>query len=149
MKKGKLVFALLFSMGFFNLIAQDNSPKNYLVIGVFKIQENAVRRTEMAQKFNFSAQYAINPSQNFYYVYILETEDRKHAFAQVLKTRMETDFKDAWVFTGTLGEKQGTPVVKQAPVEPVVETKPEPVVVSAPVVEAPKPVVETPPVVEA
>jgi len=158
MKKGKIVLAFLLSVLWFNLSAQENPPKNYLVIGVFKVHENAIRRTEMANKLNFSAQYAINPLRKLYYVYLLETDDRKHAFAQVLKIRMDTDSKDPWVFTGTLGEKQQVtaqvkpssetktePVVVSKPEPVVAETKPEPVVTPPPpVVVTPPPVVETP-----
>jgi outer membrane protein OmpA-like peptidoglycan-associated protein len=153
MKKGKIVFVLLFLAVVFKLSAQENPPKNYLVIGVFAVHNNAIRLTDKANKMNFSAQYAIHPSRKLYFVYLLESNDKKHAFAQVLKIRMETEFKDAWVFTGVLGEKQAAPTVTPKPAEPVVEVKPEPVVTEpapAPIIETPKsepvaaPIVETP-----
>jgi len=159
MKKGKIGFALLFLVMCFKLSAQENPSKNYLVIGVFAVHNNAIRLTDKANKMNLSAQYAIHPSRKLYFVYLLVTDDRKHAFAQVLKTRMDTEFKDAWVFTGVLGANQETPAVKSTPApvpaEPVVETKPEPPPVAVeptppPVVETPKPdpiIVEAAPVV--
>jgi outer membrane protein OmpA-like peptidoglycan-associated protein len=165
MKKGKIVFVLLFLVIFSNLSAQENPPGNYVVIGVFAVHDNAIRLTDKAKKMNLSAQYAINPPRKLYYVYLLETPDRKHAFAQLLKIRMDTEFKDAWVFTGRLGGNQDipVPVVKETPVpvEQVAEVKPvvqEPVaapvveapapMVTVPVAETPAPVVESPPVVE-
>lgn len=145
MKKGKIGFVLLFLVMCFKLSAQENPPKNYLVIGAFAVHNNAVRLTDKANKMNFSAQYAIYPLRKLYYVYLLETDDRKHAFAQVLKIRMDTEFKDAWVFTGILGARQESPEAKLIAPEPVVEVKPEPPVVIEP---TPLPVVETKPVVE-
>jgi len=103
---------------------------NYVVIGAFRVLSNAERYTEMAKKEGFSAQFAIQPGRNLYYVYILNTDDKKKAFNLLIKTKVESNHKDAWVYMGKLGTDE---VAK-------VEVKPEPVI--EPVKE---PVVETPP----
>lgn len=139
------------------LVAQDTGY--YVTIGVFAIQDNAVRYTAKANKAGFSAQYAINPKRNLYYVYLLQSSDRRKAVSFMLKIRGESEYKDAWLFIGQLGseaaeEKPSTlPAVVPAVVAPVVveEKKEEPVKETPPpvvepkkdsVVVAPKPVVK-------
>lgn len=119
------------------LIQAQSSTDHYVIIGAFKKQDNAVRWTDRANKNNFVAQYAINEARGLYYVYILKSASRKEAFSFMLKIRVETEYKDAWVFSGNLGieeEPKEEPVVEEKPVE-------EPVVEPEPVVEEP---VETP-----
>lgn len=122
--------------------AQTNSEiSHYVVIGAFAKHDNAIRFTDMANKKNFNAQYAINPSRKLYYVYLLDSQDKKKAFSFMLKIRVETSYKDAWVFSGKLGIEE--PPVVQAEPEPIVEE--EPPVEEEPVIETP---VETPVVEE-
>lgn len=116
----------------------------YVTIGVFAKQENAVRYTAKANKAGFNAQYAINPAKNnWYYVYLLQSSEKRKAAGFMMKIRTESDFKDAWVFIGKLGKDQPE---KQP--EPVTTTPVEPVVVPVfeekkdSVVEKPAPVVE-------
>ena len=109
----------------------QTANSNYVVIGAFRVLANAEHYTAVANKEGFTAQYAIQPARNLYYVYILNTDDRKKAFNLLIKIKVETNHKDAWVYMGKLGAEE---VAK-------VEVKPEPVV--EPIKE---PVVETPPV---
>lgn len=113
---------------------------HYVTIGVFAVQDNAVRFTAKANKAGFSAQYAINPARKLYYVYLLQSSDKRKAISFMLKIRGESDYKDAWLFTGRLGteqvaeEKPPAKPVEIAPVVvPVVEEKKEPVVEPPPV----------------
>lgn len=108
-----------------------------MTIGVFAVHDNAIRYTARANKMGFSCQYAINPPRKLYYVYLLQTADRRKAYAFYIKVRAESEFKDAWLFLGHLGE------------EPVVEVKKVPEVI-LPVVEEKKDSVvkEPPPVVK-
>ena len=127
--------AISFALISFNAAAQKS---NYVVIGAFRVLDNAVRFTAAATKNNFTAQYAIHPDRKLYYVYILNTPERKKAFNLVIKIKVETDYKDAWVYMGMLGEEQPVaPEVKPPPVEPVKEPVVEPIK---------EPVVEPPPV---
>jgi len=115
-------------------LAQDQ--EYYVTIGVFGIQENAIRFTAKANKAGFNAQYAINPMKNnWYYVYLLQSSEKRKAAGFMMKIRTESEYKDAWVFIGKLGKDQPETV----PVAPVVV----PVVVEKePVQETPPPVVE-------
>lgn len=128
----------------------QSTLEHYVVIGAFAKQENAVRWTDRANKNNFAAQYAINEARGLHYVYILSTANKKEAFSMMLKIRVETEYKDAWVFSGKLGKQEPVeePVVEEDPVEqpveepaPIIEETPEetpPPVVEEPVVEKPK-----------
>ncbi len=102
----------------------QTQDSNYVVIGAFRVLDNAVRFTAAANKNGFSTQYAIQPVRNLYYVYILNTDDRKKAFNLLIKIKVETNYKDAWVFMGRLGAQEFTRTeVKTEPVkEPVIET---------------------------
>ncbi len=124
----------------------QNEIEHYVVIGAFAKHDNAIRWTDQANKNNFSAQYAINQARKLYYVYILRTGDKKQAFSFMLKIRLETKYKDAWVYSGTLGQ-QVTEEPKPVVEEPVVEEKPVEQPVVEPVIEEvpeEKPVVEEP-----
>ncbi|MBX2912217.1 MAG: OmpA family protein [Cyclobacteriaceae bacterium] len=137
---------------------QQPSEGHYVVIGAFAVHNNAIRWTDKANKNNFNAQYAMNQARKLYYVYILKTDSRREAFAFMMKVRVETEYKDAWVFSGRLGiepeekpapepvveetpgEQPESPVVEEAPVkvDSVQEEKPEaPIVEKEPEVEKP------------
>ncbi|HWA34639.1 MAG TPA: OmpA family protein [Cyclobacteriaceae bacterium] len=130
-------------------LAQTPANEYYVTIGVFGVHKNALRLTEKANKMGFNAHYAINPAKKLYYVYLLQATSKRQAFTFVIKLRAETEFKDAWVFIGHLGQDgmtleiiesgQTTPVVQETPdavkeepvkevpvvTEPVVEQKPK------------------------
>lgn len=89
-----------------SLFAQETV--HYVTIGVFAIQNNAVRFTAKANKAGFNAQYAINPSRNLYYVYLFESTDRRKAVGFMMKVRVESEHKDAWIFSGRLGTEPAT-----------------------------------------
>ena len=53
----------------------DDIP-NYVVIGAFAKQTNAIRFTDRAQKdLKLNAKFEMNLRRNLYYVYVLSTED--------------------------------------------------------------------------
>ena len=128
----------LWIVGFLTLchsaLAQTATKHYHVTIGVFAVQNNAINYTAKANKQGFNSQYAINPIRKLYYVYLLQTEDRKKAYAFVTKLKVETDYKDAWVYEGALGETpaevQKQPVIEKPVIEePVNEPIKEPVVI--------------------
>ncbi len=124
MKLIKVFFVLAFVLITSCILAQD-PPTKYVTIGVFRIQDNAVRYTNEANKNGFTAQYALNPQRKLYYVYLMSDNDLKKAWNFLMKIRTETAYKDAWIFLGTLGTEEVT--VKAEPkVEPKIETVKEP-----------------------
>ncbi len=122
--------ALSFALISFSSQAQT-STSNYVVIGAFRMLDNAVRFTAAANKNGFTAQYAIQPARNLYYVYILNTDDNKKAFNFLIKIKVETNYKEARVFIGKLGAEE---IAKPEPaMEPVKEPVKEPVIETPPV----------------
>jgi outer membrane protein OmpA-like peptidoglycan-associated protein len=100
----------------------DTIP-NYVVIGAFKIQNNAIRFTNHAQKdLKLNAKFEMNLRRNLYYVYVLSTEDLTLAVQEAKRLRAESEFTDTWVYRGSFDDVTGPePIV----IIPTVETKPE------------------------
>lgn len=82
----------------------DSKEASYVVIGAFAYQNNAVRFADYARERSFDAHYAMNPNRNLYYVYVFQSNDVHAAIREVHKVRAMSDFTDAWVYTGVLGE---------------------------------------------
>ena len=103
---------------------QSTSNEYYVTIGVYGHgkQDYAVRYTDRANKAGFNAQYAINPKRKLYYVYLLQSDNKKKALAFMIRLRAETEYKDSWVFVGHLGEEVAAVEKKETPVETVKET---------------------------
>ncbi|MEP2668977.1 MAG: OmpA family protein [Cyclobacteriaceae bacterium] len=150
MKKPVILSCLLIVFAFTHVAkAQSSTEKHYVVIGAFAKHDNAIRWTDNANSKNFSAQYAMNQARQLYYVYILRTEDKRKAFSFMMKIRVETGYKDAWVFSGQLGTEVEEEAVAEEP--PVVEETPEETPVEEEIIpeeEEETPVIEEEPVVE-
>ncbi|MFZ1807571.1 MAG: OmpA family protein [Cyclobacteriaceae bacterium] len=143
MKKLLILSSLFCVFAFTNVAKAQSSPdEHYVVIGAFANHNNAIRWTDNANSKNFSAQYAMNQSRKLYYVYILRTEDKRKAFSFMMKIRVETSYKDAWVFSGKLGAE--AEVVPEE--SPVVEETPEEIPEEEPIFEEVEPTEE--PIVE-
>src|SRR5690606_1698683 len=77
---------------------------NYVVIGAFAVHQNAIRLTSHAKKLKYDALYEFNPNRGLYYVYVLDTRDRERALSEARRLRAESEFIDAWVYGGVLGD---------------------------------------------
>lgn len=82
-----------------------NTPDypNYVVIGAFAIQKNAINFAADAVKKSHNAKLEINTNRNLYYVYVMTTDDHGVAIAEALRLRKESPYFDTWVFNGLLG----------------------------------------------
>lgn len=78
---------------------------NYVVIGAFAVHRNAIKFTSRAAALKYDARYEFNPNRNLYYVYVLDTKDREVALSEARRLRIESEFNDAWVYGGVLGEE--------------------------------------------
>ncbi|MFO7257564.1 MAG: OmpA family protein [Bacteroidota bacterium] len=77
---------------------------NYVVIGAFAVHQNAIRFTSHAKSLKYDARYEFNPNRGLYYVYVLDTRDRERALSEARRLRVESEFIDAWVYGGVLGD---------------------------------------------
>ena len=80
-------------------------PTNYVVIGAFSIQKNAVNFTSTAKKNLYDAKFEMNYNRKLYYVYVLITKDREAAIQEALRLRLESPYYDTWVYSGILGKE--------------------------------------------
>ena len=85
------LYVLTFSALVPDAVGQTAGDEYYVTIGVFAVQDNAVRFTKRANKMGFSAQYAINAPRNLYYVYLLQTPERRKSYAFLIKLRAESE----------------------------------------------------------
>lgn len=112
------------------LISLSTSASNYVVIGAFAKESNAIK---LSRKID--AQYEINPVKQLFYVYVLKTEISEAAFIEARKLQGGSEYKDAWVFVGTLGVNgKGEDVLV-----PVLKDEPAPAITSEPVIVQPEP----------
>jgi len=132
MKAGRfftvVLVALMASTITFGQKQEAPQGERYVIIGVFRILDNAIRYTDRANKQNFSAGYTQNPKNGLYYVYLFHSTEPKKAQAFMMKVRLETEYKEAWVFKGSLGVPVTDTPVTQTPEtkEPVTEPIKEP-----------------------
>jgi outer membrane protein OmpA-like peptidoglycan-associated protein len=83
----------------------DQRP-NYVVIGAFRVYKNAIRFTAHAHKdLKMNAKFELNPYRKLYYVYVLSTDDQTLAISEARRLREESEFRDTWVYFGTLGDR--------------------------------------------
>jgi len=121
---GLLVFSSFFQPTAVARLEQTGSDTipNYVVIGAFKKQTNAVRFTDHAQKdLKMDAKFEMNVRRNLYYVYVMNTEDLAQAVQEAKRLRSESEFTDTWVYRGSFDDSGPEPVV----IIPTVETKPD------------------------
>ncbi len=105
------------------------SQNHYVIIGVFAKESNAIKYTGYAQSKYLEANYLLYQKRNLNYVFVFKTADKKEAFTRMNKIRKETEFNEAWVFSGFLGNDT--------------QLSKEPIVIPEPAVVEPEPIVET------
>ena len=116
----RVALFILFSLLSGSVFAQ--AQQYYVVIGAFAKESNAKKFSGFARSRFFQATYEINPARNLFYVYVIKTEEKKEAVDQVLILQKEENFRDSWVFRGSLGTlaPENTPVKTPAKSNPEV-----------------------------
>jgi outer membrane protein OmpA-like peptidoglycan-associated protein len=100
---------------------QSDVLPNYVVIGAFSKQTNAIRFTDHAQKdLKLNAKFEMNFRRNLYYVYVLSTDDLAAAVQEARRLRTESEFRDTWVYRGSF-DANGPDGVVIVPTETVKE----------------------------
>jgi outer membrane protein OmpA-like peptidoglycan-associated protein len=103
----------------------SDADNNFVVIGAFAVQSNAVKFTSNANKMpaqlKGEAAYKFNPERNLFYVYVLETTDREKAISEANRIRIETPFLDTWVYQGSFTKSDSESISKGVDINPVTE----------------------------
>ena len=133
--------------------ANTRAQQFYVIVGAFAQESNAQKFTGYVRSLRYAAEYEMNVEKKYFYVYVHKSQLKEEAVTQVKQLQQESEFKDAWLFTGHLGtspppERQAVAVI----VPPVIEEKQsvkidsaatatavitEPVTTAAPVSETP------------
>jgi len=87
----------------------------YIIVGAFAQESNAQKFTGYVRSLRYSAQYELNTDKNYFYVYTLRGTNREDALTQVKALQKESEFKDAWVFAGQLGNPVTPTAVEPSP----------------------------------
>jgi type IX secretion system PorP/SprF family membrane protein len=95
---------------------------HYVIAGVFKHERNAKRYRDALKDRGYSTQYGYNSENNYYYVYLHLSDDKKKTKQETFKYRMKHEFKDAWLLTiknstepeNKLNEKETTKPASEA-----------------------------------
>jgi len=102
-----LLVGVCFLSGTINTKAQSVAQKNYyVVIGVFSGLEGAEKLTDDANLKGFNAHYALQHKKNLYYVYLLQSAEKKKAKSFLNQIQKETEYKKAWLYKGKLADDQ-------------------------------------------
>jgi outer membrane protein OmpA-like peptidoglycan-associated protein len=94
------------------------------VIGGFAVESNAQKFSGYVRSHRYDATYDYNSERKLSYVYTLKTENKDDAFDMARELQLSSEFKDAWVFNGTLDRDRGAPVQQPAIKEEPKETPP-------------------------
>ena len=86
----------------------DDAAPNYVVIGAFAKQTNAMRFTNHAKRdVKLDARFEMNRRRNLYYVYVLTTRELPVAIEEAKRLRVESEYTDTWVYKGSLSDLTG------------------------------------------
>jgi outer membrane protein OmpA-like peptidoglycan-associated protein len=83
----------------------DDGAPNYVVIGAFAKQTNALRFTNHAKRdVKLDARFEMNKRRNLYYVYVLTTHELPVAIEEAKRLRVESEYTDTWVYKGSFSD---------------------------------------------
>jgi outer membrane protein OmpA-like peptidoglycan-associated protein len=106
------------------LAANIHAQQFYVIVGAFAQESNAEKFTGYVRSLRYAAEYELNKEKNFFYVYVLRSESRADAVQQARQLQQDSEFKDAWLFSGHLGNSPPPQKVELAEAVPPV-TEPE------------------------
>ncbi|HEX6889858.1 MAG TPA: OmpA family protein [Chryseolinea sp.] len=86
-----------------SLAVCTHAQQFYVIVGAFAQESNAQKFTGYVRSLRYGAEYELHKEKNFFYVYVLKSESRDDAVLQVKQLQQESEFKDAWLFSGYLG----------------------------------------------
>ncbi|MBA4053722.1 MAG: hypothetical protein C0490_03330 [Marivirga sp.] len=75
------------------------SGHHYVIVGVFSVMSHSMKFTKEMMDKGYAVNVALNPKNNFYYVYIQSTLDLEEARRIRNEYRWKNLFKEAWIYT--------------------------------------------------
>jgi outer membrane protein OmpA-like peptidoglycan-associated protein len=83
--------------------ASIQAQQHYVIVGAFAQENNAQKFTGYVRSLRYAAEYELNVTQKYFYVYVLKSFSKEEARDQAKQLQQDSEFKDAWLFTGHLG----------------------------------------------
>ncbi len=95
---------------------QAASAHYYVVIGSFKLEENAVRFTHSVRNVFQDVSYSFDKDRDLFLVHVFKSHLKEEALDWSTYVKKEKGFKDAWIFAGDAEEvKSSAPAVEVEP----------------------------------
>lgn len=88
---------------FLLITANGLAQQFYVIVGAFAQESNAQKYTGYVRSLRYAAEYKLNVEKKLFYVYVLKSRIKDDAALQAQQLQQDSEFKDAWVFSGHLG----------------------------------------------
>jgi type IX secretion system PorP/SprF family membrane protein len=82
-----------------NEIKKPLEHGHYVVVGVYKMEENATKVANLLKQKGHPATILYYPEKDYYYVYLFKSLDRNEALRRLQLVKRQNQFFAAWVFT--------------------------------------------------
>jgi len=117
--------ALLVCCSFGESISQKTNSNYYVVVGAFKLQQNAANFVQFLESKDLLAKSTFNSDRDLYYVYTFNSADKEEALTSLFNLRDSySSLEDSWLFLGNLGDIKTSPTSESDnddPLEKLVE----------------------------
>ena len=80
-------------------VSEPLSPGFYVVVGVYKIRENAIREVGNLRTLGISGSILYNPEKDYYYVYTFKSSDKNASVRELYILKRQNRFFGAWLFS--------------------------------------------------
>lgn len=95
------LFTALLYFSFGEVSAQEVKPECYVVVGAFKLKQNANNFVELLESIDLSAKTKLNTYRNLYYVFTFNSPDREEAKNKLFEVRANhSNLNDSWLYAG-------------------------------------------------
>lgn len=89
---------------------QVTAQHYYVVVGAYATVDKAENFSNYVQRKNLEASFLKNSETSLYYVFILQTNNKAKAYSYMNWIQDKTEFKDVWVYHGTLRDNEPSSV---------------------------------------
>jgi outer membrane protein OmpA-like peptidoglycan-associated protein len=97
---GRTIVTTLF---LFFLVSVAYAQQYYVVVGAFASESKAQMFNGYVRSHHYNGAYELYVPKNLFYVYVMKSSNHDEAIQLAKSLQTESEFKEAWVFNGTLG----------------------------------------------